>query len=202
MYTLDEEVARAGGWCPLIAPSGICCEREFCCKAGRRFVVLRFSRAWLLYEIAQRAWLIADRLRGTLDEHRLHMIRDIVEESNRDLTTRWLRRGLARVNELLYSLTKERLQPHMTRVDNELKDEETLTVTLRVGANFGAVSVDDLEEMVHDYLTTYVLYRWALTIVPEEAQTLLAELTELADDLQESGHRRAGPVRLTPSPRI
>lgn len=202
MFTLDEEVARAGGWCPLVAPSGFRCEREFCCKEGRRFVVLRFARTWLLYEIAQRAWLMADRLRGTLDEHRLHMLRDIVEDNNRGMTTRWLRRGLSKVNELLYSLTKERLQPHMSRVDNELKDEETLTVTLRVGANFGAVSVDDLEEMVHDYLTTYALYRWALTIMPEEAASLQVELTELEEELQAAGHRRAGRVRLSMTPSL
>lgn len=202
MYTIEEEVARAGGWCPLKAPQGARCHARFCHRGGRRFVVLRFARAWLLYEIAQRAWLMADRLRGSLDEHRLHLLRDLVEDENRQLTTRWLRRGLSRVDNLLFSLTKERLQPTVSRADNELKDEETLTLTLRVGPNFAGGEVQDLEEMLQDYLTTYVLYRWALTIVPEEAQSLQLQLTELEEEMQAAAYRRVGPVRLSATPLI
>lgn len=143
-------------------------------------VVLQFLRTELLNDLDGYGFVEGDVQRGSggqkelehLD-HGVHMTKDITQDGNVDLVTRWLDLELARCREALYPYTKNPVMDNVT-LDDVLDATQTYVINMTVPDDFSETTVVLLEQLIHNLLVYWVLYKWLSITKPEGADKWLA----------------------------
>jgi len=152
-------------------------------------VVLTFLRSELLNDLDQYGFVEGDVMRigdpkSEADEylqHGKHQVQDITQDGNVDLVTRWLNLKLSWCKEKgLYPFTKNPVMDNVT-LDDILDDPETYSIVMTVPSDFSSTTAEWLEELIHNLLVWYVLFRWLSITKPEGA----AKWKDAVDDAEE-----------------
>ena len=144
---------------------------------GTKTVVLTFLRSELLNDLDGYGFVEGDVM-NTGDpkveahehlRHGRHQTQDITQDGNIDLVTRWLNLKLAWCKEKgLYPFTKNPVMDNVT-LDDILTNPDVYTITMTVPGDFSDTTAEWLEELIHNLLVWYVLYRWLSMTKPEGA---------------------------------
>lgn len=139
-------------------------------------VVLTFLRSELLNDLDQYGFVEGDVMRigdpkADADEylrHGKHQTQDITQDGNVDLVTRWLNLKLAWCREALFPYTKDPVMDNV-ELDDILDETQVYTIAMTVPEDFSDTTAKFLEELIHNLLVWYVLYRWFSITKPEGA---------------------------------
>lgn len=156
---------------------------------GTKTVVLTFLRSELLNDMDQYGYVEGDVMRASggqeeLEElehldHGRHQTQDITQDGNVDLVTRWLNMKLAWCREALFPWTKNPVLDNV-KLDDILTNPDIYTIAMTVPEDFSDSTAEFLEELIHNLLVWYVLYRWLSITKPEGA----AKWREAADNAE------------------
>ena len=128
-------------------------------------------------------------------DHGRHQTQDITQDGNIDLVTRWLNLKLAWCKEKgLYPFTKNPVMDNVT-LDDILTGPDVYTITMTVPGDFSDTTAEWLEELIHNLLVWYVLYRWLSMTKPEGAAKWLDAVTGAEEEIKGALARRCGRTR-------
>lgn len=169
---------------------------------GTKTVVLTFLRIELLNDLDQYGYVEGDVMRvgdpdSDSDEHLLHgkhQTQDITQDGNIDLVTRWLDLMLAWCREALFPWTKDPVMDNVT-LDDELNETQTYSINMTVSGDFSDTTVKYLEQLIHNLLVWYVLYRW-LSMTKQEGAEKWHDAAEGAKtEIKKTLAKRCGRTR-------
>lgn len=153
---------------------------------GTKTVVLTFLRNELLNDLDGYGFVEGDVQKSSEGQvgfkhldHGKHQTQDITQDGNIDIVTRWLNLKLAWCREALYPYTKNPVMDNVT-LDDILTNPETYTISMTVPEDFSETTAQYLEELIHNLLVWYVLFRWLSITKPEGA----AKWKEAIDDIE------------------
>ena len=170
-------------------------------------VVLTFLRIELLNDLDQYGFVEGDVM-NTGDpkveahehlRHGRHQTQDITQDGNIDLVTRWLNLKLAWCREALFPWTKEPVMDNVT-LDDILDDPDTYTIIMTLPEDFSDTTVVYLEELIHNLLVWYVLFRWFSITKPEGAAKWLEAEQDAENEIKGALARGCGKVYRRMSP--
>jgi len=159
-------------------------------------VVLMFYRHELLNDLDGYGFVEGDVQRDDAEhlKHGKHLTQDITQEGNVDLVTRWLDLKLAWCREQLYPYTKSPVMDNVT-LDDTLESTETYVITMTVPEDFSDTTAEYLEQLIHNLLVWWVLYKWLSMTKPEAADKWLALAKDAEEELHKSKSRLCGRLR-------
>ena len=170
---------------------------------GTKTVVLTFLRSELLNDLDGYGFVEGDVM-NTGDpkveahehlRHGRHQTQDITQDGNIDLVTRWLNLKLAWCKEKgLYPFTKNPVMDNVT-LDDILTNPDVYTITMTVPGDFSDTTAEWLEELIHNLLVWYVLYRWLSMTKPEGAEKWLVAEKDAEEQIKGALSRRCGRTR-------
>jgi len=169
---------------------------------GTKTVVLTFYRSELLNDLDQYGFVEGDVM-NTGDpkteahehlRHGKHQVQDITQEGNIDIVTRWLNLKLKWCREALYPYTKNPVTDGLG-LDDVLNNPDTYTIAMTVSDDFSDTTADYLEDLIHNLLVWWVMYKWLAITKPDAAAKWLADEQDAEAELQKSKSRLCGKVR-------
>ena len=148
-------------------------------EMNTKTITLQFKRSELLGDINQLGYVEGDVQRADADhlKHGKHQTQDVTQEPNIDLVTRWLDLALAWCREQLFPYTKIEVADG-TALDDTLTATATYIITMQVPEDFSDTTAKFLEELIHNLMVYYVLWKWLGVTKPEGA----AKWRDQADD--------------------
>ena len=175
---------------------------------GTKTVVLTFYRNELLNDLDGYGFVEGDVQRAgdpnsDADEHLRHgrhQTQDITQDGNVDLVTRWLNLKLAWCREKgLYPYTKDPVTDGLA-LDDVLNNPDAYTITMTVPDDFSETTAQWLEELIHNLLVWYVLFRWLSMTKPEGAAKWKEAVDDAEEDIKGALARGCGKVYRRMSP--
>lgn len=169
---------------------------------GTKTVVLTFLRSELLNDLDGYGFVEGDVM-NTGDpkveahehlRHGRHQTQDITQDGNIDLVTRWLNLKLAWCREALYPYTKNPVMDNVT-LDDILTNPRTYTIAMTVPEDFSDTTAEWLEELIHNLLVWYVLFRWLSMTKPEGAAKWKESVDDAEEQIKGALARRCGRTR-------
>lgn len=169
---------------------------------GTKTVVLTFLRSELLNDLDGYGFVEGDVM-NTGDpkveahehlRHGRHQTQDITQDGNIDIVTRHLDLALARCREALFPYSKTPVD-NATVMDDVLQETDTYVIRLWVPSDFSQTTVEFLEQLIHNLLVWYVLYRWLSMTKPEGAAKWLDAVTGAEEEIKGALARRCGRRR-------
>lgn len=158
---------------------------------------LRYSRAQLLYDIQNYAYIEGDTL-GDEGGELTHKIQDVCEDGNADRVERVIELGVAKACDLLYPYVKQEAQGGVIDNAPDGKDEYTIELELREGTS--RTSVNLLSKVLHEYIVCRVLADWLSIVRPDKAGVWAAKAAEAESEVRMSLNWRMGELRRRPWP--
>lgn len=130
-----------------------------------------------------------------------HHVQDICEEGNIDRVNRMLDMAHAECVELLFSYTKEAIEP-ITWQNNEPKCEccSVYSIEMHMPATFSRTTVTMLKNSVHNYMVAYVLSDWLKITNAAAAAKWTEQCEDMKEKIKEALNFRVGRVRRTLTP--
>lgn len=158
-------------------------------------VVLVFYRTELLNDLDQYGFVEGDVQRNDADwlKESKHQTQDITQDGNVDIVTRWLNLKLAWCRETLFPYTKDPVIDD-TSLNDILSNPDTYTIAMTVPEDFSETTATYLEELIHNLLVWYVLYRWFSITKPEGAAKWLEADKDAEEELNKAKSRLCGRV--------
>lgn len=158
--------------------------------------VLTFLRSELLNDLDQYGFVEGDVQRADAEHllHGKHQTQDITQDGNIDLVTRWLDLELARCREALFPYTKNPVMDNVA-LDDVLNETQTYVIYMTVPEDFSDTTLIFLEQLIHNLLVYWVLYKWLSITKPEGADKWLALAKEGEEEIKGTLARRVGRTR-------
>jgi hypothetical protein len=156
-----------------------------CCgsKEKKKYVVLTFKRAELIYDVSNYSFVEADILPEG-EECRRHQMSDIAQDGNVDRVTRVLNMAHAECVEMLYPYTKEEIPDEQEVLDDVLEEPETYEIKLTLPESFSLTTLRMLGPLIHEYLVCRVLADWMSITNPESEAVWEKKFTTLRNKIQ------------------
>lgn len=132
--------------------------KEACPKRAE----IKITRQDLLYDIANRAYVIADAA-GEKAGHAVHLIKDIVEDGNIDVVSSILSLAHAECLEALYPYS----QKEVSSAEIGREEREDYNISLLLPDKFSETTLRLVSSLAREYMTCLVLREWLAMIVPE-----------------------------------
>lgn len=163
-------------------------------------VTIDLKRDELLYDIKNMAYTEGEMMQDQSGEVKC-LVQDICEEGNIDRVNRMLEMAHAECVELLYSYTKDAIEP-ITWQNDEPKCAccKVYSIEMRMPVAMSRTTVTLLKNCVHDYMVDYVLADWLRITNPEAAAKWAARLEAMKEKIQEAVNFRVVPVRRAQRP--
>lgn len=164
-------------------------------------VTIDLKRDELLYDIKNMAYTEGETLKNMGDEIKSR-VQDICEEGNIDRVNRMLEMAHAECVELLYSYTKDAIEP-ITWQNDEPKCAccKVYSIEMRMPVAMSQTTVTLLRNCVHDYMVDYVLADWlGANHLDKNAAFWTARCEDMKEKISEAVNFRVVPVRRTQRP--
>lgn len=164
-------------------------------------VVLAFLRSELLNDLDQYGFVEGDVQRNDADwlKEGKHQTQDITQDGNVDLVTRWLDLKLAWCREALFPYTKDPVMDNV-ELDDILDETGTYSIIMTVPGDFSDTTATYLEQLIHNLLVWYVLFRWFSITKPEGAAKWLEAEQDAESEIKGALARRCSKVYRRMSP--
>lgn len=163
---------------------------------GNIEVVLGFGRKELLYDIRNYAY-IEGHVMQTDNVHQEHMVQDVGEEGNIDRENRILDLAVSQCKEMLYPYTKNSISRHA--LHDELKEQDSYGIVLRLPADFSQTTVNLLERLIHEYIVDYAVADWMSITNPQKEETWAVKAADMEERIRTALVSRTGRIRRKPS---
>ena len=124
--------------------------KEACPKRAE----IKITRQELLYDIANRAYVIADAT-GEKAGHAAHLIKDIVEDGNIDVVSNIL------------SLAHAECLKEVSSTEIRREEREDYNISLLLPDKFSETTLQLVSSLAREYMGSLVLREWLAMTVPE-----------------------------------
>lgn len=148
---------------------------------------LVFSRAGLLYDIKNNAYIQAD-VQSIPDERGRVQTMDIAEEGNVDRLNRVMDIAFDDVQNILFSYVATKVENEFTGQDDT--NENDYTLKLNLPAEFSQASVNSLRNYIHEYMVARVLGDWLSIVNKDVASGWLAKADSMAESIRSTAIAR------------
>ena len=140
---------------------------------------IKIARAELLYDIANRAYVIADAA-GDNTGHAAHIIKDIAEDGNIDVVSNILSLAHAECVEALYPYSREEVSAPCVKPNESTE----YNIALQLPDNFSQTTLQLVSSLICEYMVSLVLREWLAMTVPELASIWSERALALRDRIR------------------
>ena len=173
-----------------------------CCKGHK--VMLELLKSELVYDIKNTAYIYADSISSSIEDHHLiHNIYDVAEVWNRDKLARILDSVVEDCNEMLYRFTKIEMtgggfdsNEWEECIGSPTNEEEAYYLAMRMPRGFSKTSIHTMTVYVHDYIVNQALYEWLMLVYPNGADRFWALADEKKKKIKDASNRSACKARI------
>lgn len=192
---------RQGHWLCHTLDEAIHMRSHRLAEDGRLGVLMLFEKEELLHEAASKAWIQTDTETesGETSDSATHNYKEVAEEENWPMVSRWLTLATTEVEQMLYNLTRRYTHSHKS-MDNRVKERQEWAIEMRVPEDASDTTLTLIMNLTNEYLVTRLLKEWSgLSYKPAlpywtEKQEELAEKIREAGRSCESMHRVKRPM--------
>lgn len=163
-------------------------------EGGKLFAVLSFHREQLLYDIRNASFIEGSVIDPETPEHKRHMVQDVGEEGNVDRVSRILDLTVAKVKELLYTVTHYKID--RISLDDKFKEQKVYGIILKVSEDFSQTTLNLLEQLIHELLVCEAVAEWMRLTNPGKAESWKQKAMETTDEIKRSINVRASRSRI------
>lgn len=155
---------------------------------GKLRVLMLYDRETMLHEIASTAWVETDTAiqNDEATDKGTHNYKEVAEEENWPMVSRWIALGVTEVEQLLYNLTKHNTHEHRS-MDNAVPERREWAIEMRVKPEASDTSVTLIMNLAGEYLKAKVLEEWSGLSYPAKHPYWASEVEKLAEKLREAG---------------
>lgn len=158
---------------------------------GKLRVLMLWDKRQLLYEIADTAWVEGDSDTEAVEKTQAtdastHNYKEVAEEKNWPVVSRWIDLGIAESEQMLYNLT--RIPTHCHRsMDNQVNRMLEYAMEMRVHPEASEHTINLIMGLVNEYLKARVLKEWAGISYKPALPYWAQKVEELAAQIREAG---------------
>ena len=158
---------------------------------GKLRVLMLWDKKQLLHEIASTAWVESDSATETPETSQAtdastHNYKEVAEEDNWPIVSRWVDLGINEAEQMLYNLTRRHTHWHRS-MDNQVNKMKEFAMELRVYPEASESTIDLIMGLVNEYLKARVLKEWAGISYKPALPYWAQKVEELAAQIREAG---------------
>lgn len=161
------------------------------------YVVLKFKRQQLLYDIQNYAYIESDII-GDDNQHAKHVTADVGAVGNIDRVNRILGVLHWQVIEMLYPWTKR--APVTGEISDELEEPDEYVIVLTVPEGVSSTTLNLLSKLIHEYMVYRALSDWLSMTNATASANWLMKANETAAEIERTKikHRHALTRKIGP----
>lgn len=151
-------------------------------------VLMLFDKEELLHETASMAWVQADSDQENAEttDSATHNYKEVAEEENWPMVSRWVDLGVTEVEQMLHNLTKRNTLCHRS-MDNQVTRRIEWAIEMRVHPEASDTTVTLIMNLTNEYLKAKVLSEWSGMTYKAAQPYWLRKLQELEEKIREAG---------------
>lgn len=158
---------------------------------GKLRVLMLWDKKQLMHEIASTAWVETDSDTENVENTRAtdastHNYKEVAEEENWPMVSRWVDLGINEAEQMLYNLTRRHTHFHRS-IDNHVSKMKEWAMELRVHHEASESTIDLIMGLVNEYLKVRVLKEWAGISYKAALPYWTQKVEELAAQIREAG---------------
>lgn len=158
---------------------------------GRVRVFMIYEKAELMHELASMVWVEADNMVEATEvthatDASTHHYKEIAEDENWPVVSRWIELAVSEVEQMLYNLTKTHNNWHRS-MDNRVSDTPEWAIEMRVKPDVSEASINLIMNLANEYMKARALKEWAGLVFTEKAAYWEKKAEELKEQIREAG---------------